>query len=245
MSSTSKFLSVALEIRLQIYRSLLLPGLFWQRRRPFGCADIHSARFGFPIDLLLVNKQISTEAKAVFYDENIWEIKPSYHGPYERRDRVDPDHILEFSPKRYHFCKFDIVFCVNDSNAFGAPDFVPFMISEAKRITTVIAKMPRVHSIAISWTGYRGVLEATKPILGPLKNLPKDCTITTGRFSCAAGDTDLKSREEFVSYIEELLGIECAALPELSLVGTRIQRYTRRIQAGKASEIFTFPPARW
>ena len=233
MTSPSDFLSIPLEIRLEIYRLLHLPGLFWQRRRPFGCVDIQSARFGFPIALLLVSKQISTEAKAVFYDENIWEIKPSYHGPYNRSDRIDPDHTLEASPKRHHFCKFDIIFCMNDSNAFSAPDFAPFMVSEAKRITSVIAQLPRVHSIAISWTGYRGVFEATKPILAPLKDLPKDCTITTGRFSCTGKNTDLKSREEFVSYIEQLLGIECAALPQLSLVDTRIQRYTRRIEAGK------------
>ena len=164
-SSSASFLSLAPELRNEVYRYLLtLPGEIIDIGCPCICAELHTS-------IICTNRQISQEAAAIFYGENSFVARLDYIDDYFRVDKEAPvdqkaavDLQLGETPKEGHtptasctrlygyiyphvfarirYLEIDVKFsCCSRRYKVGAWDFHPDWVAASLK-TAVDALMP-------------------------------------------------------------------------------------------------------
>ncbi|MCJ1364110.1 hypothetical protein MMC16_003219 [Acarospora aff. strigata] len=203
VSKRSRFLDLPIELRYEIYRKLKNND---PRHHPFEGLAITSAAYGFPSPILRVNKQLLTEAKRVFYGENIWDVLIGYNFNYFR---PDPGlEALRQSPHLPHMRRFRLTYVLDGAllkeyPSFGLERYCYQIRVNATKICRVLLQAPALQLLELSWidTVEYGGWDRKQLLLEPL-SLLKDVCVT--RVGDVVGNS--VQRQGLVDYVETLLG---------------------------------------
>ena len=150
----SSFLSLPTEIRFQIYRELrsfnspIIKSPFPDDPNAFGYCS-----FGFYSRILETNRQISSEAKEVFYGENFWTFFASQRNHFTAKlFHMEPMVlILPFIRKAHiRFAMFNWLFW-EACGIMGSHDG-DLIKTNVREICWVLLKAPTLRTVKIIWT---------------------------------------------------------------------------------------------
>jgi len=191
-------MDLPVEIRLHVYRDLVLPKPSWN---PWGCHFSADPAIRFPPGLLRVCRQIRQEVQSLIH----WRLNINSHLNVEMSGAV-------VDALKYPGCltgATDILLLFN----FFAPPAEPLEPSvSAERtsagldhICSALAEVPIARKITLAWWdgSSQAEWETKRAALRPLAKLPHACTFLVERVSTDAKDV---SREKFRAEVQEIVG---------------------------------------
>lgn len=151
------FLSLPPEIRFQIYRelrSLKSPIIESSSKFPMGFScPFGYCSFGFHSRILETNRQISLEAKEVFYGENYWTFFASERNFFSAMlfQMAPMELILPYIRKAHiRFSMFQWLYWESCGRSISA--FADLIKKNVREICLVLLKAPALRTVKIIWT---------------------------------------------------------------------------------------------